>query len=318
MLIAADDDVRKRLKVVLAAEEAAGVLALRWMAAHEGVELVAILTSMPGEAKRDPVVVDAARRLGCSLLPSAQVRDPALASWLRSEDVDLLINVHSLHVMNGDVVAVPRIGSFNLHPGPLPGYEGLNAPSWAIFNGEPCHAVTLHWMVAGVDTGAIAYDAWFSLDPNATGLSASLQCVRLGLSLIEALVGTALADPAAIPARPQERAQRRYYRRSEVPFDGKLDWHQSVASPRRVHPGGQLPPHALALGASCHAFRRNPPRDRRCSAYWAGVPSAARYAGGRRCGRSCGDCRRMARPAADPPGWEGEARRGVSSAGRPT
>ena len=216
--------------MVLAAEEAAGILALRWMVAREGVELVTVLTATPGETKRRPGVADAARHLGCTPLPSEQVRDPVLAKWMRSEGVDLLINVHSLHVIHGDVVAAPRIGSFNLHPGPLPGYAGLNAPSWAIFNGEQRHAVTLHWMAAGIDTGAIAYDAWFHLDPTATGLSASLQCVRLGLPLVEVLVATALADPAAIPARPQDGAKRRYYKRSEVPFDGKLDWHRSAAS----------------------------------------------------------------------------------------
>jgi methionyl-tRNA formyltransferase len=220
--------LRSPLKVVLAAEEAAGILTLRWIAAQEEVELVAVLTATPGEHR--PGVVDVARHLGCTLLPSEQVRDPALARWMRSEGVDLLINVHSVHVIHGDVAAAPRIGSFNLHPGPLPGYAGLNAPSWAIFNGEQRHAVTLHWMTVGIDTGAIAYDAWFALDPTATGLSASLQCVRLGLPLIETLVATALADPAAIPARPQDRAKRRYYKKSEVPFDGKLDWHRSAAS----------------------------------------------------------------------------------------
>jgi methionyl-tRNA formyltransferase len=218
------------LKVVLAAEEAAGILALRWMAVQKGIELVAVLTASPGETKCRPRAADAARHLGCTLLPSERVRNPDLGRWMRSECIDLLINVHSLYVIHGDVVAAPRIGSFNLHPGPLPGYAGLNAPSWAIFNGEQSHAVTLHWMTAGIDTGAIAYDAWFHLDPTATGLSASLQCVRLGLPLVEALVATALADPAAIPARPQDRTKRRYYKRSEVPFDGKLNWHLPAAS----------------------------------------------------------------------------------------
>jgi UDP-4-amino-4-deoxy-L-arabinose formyltransferase/UDP-glucuronic acid dehydrogenase (UDP-4-keto-hexauronic acid decarboxylating) len=216
--------------VVLAAEEAAGTLALRWMAAQEEVALIAVLTATPGDAKGRPGVADAARDLGCTLLPAEQVRDPGFGRWMRSEGVDLLINVHSLHVIHGEVVAAPRIGSFNLHPGPLPGYAGLNAPSWAIFNGEQRHAVTLHWMAPGIDTGAIAYDAWFDLDPTATGLSASVRCVRLGLPLVEALVATALADPAAIPARPQDRTKRRYYKRSEVPFGGKLDWHRSAAA----------------------------------------------------------------------------------------
>ena len=38
-----------------------------------------------------------------------------------------------------------------------PEYAGLNAPSWAIYNGEPAHGVTLHWMEAAIDTGPIAW-----------------------------------------------------------------------------------------------------------------------------------------------------------------
>ncbi len=81
----------------------------------------------------------------------------------------MLINVHSLLIMRGDVVEAPSIGSFNLHPGPLPGHAGLNAPSWAIFNDEARHAVTLHWMTAGIDTGAIVSEAWFDLPRTSSG-----------------------------------------------------------------------------------------------------------------------------------------------------
>jgi methionyl-tRNA formyltransferase len=208
----------------MAAEEAAGVQALRWIAAQQGVELVAVLTAAPSGTKRGVVVADVAGRLGCKLMPAEQVRDSDFGRWMRAERIDLLINVHSLYVIHDEVVAAPRIGSFNLHPGPLPGYAGLNAPSWAICNGERRHAVSLHWMAAGIDTGPIAYDAWFDLDTTATGLSASMRCVRLGLPLIEALVATALTDPRTIPAWPQNHAQRRYYKRCDIPFGGKLNW----------------------------------------------------------------------------------------------
>jgi methionyl-tRNA formyltransferase len=212
------------LKVVLVAEEAAGTEALRRLAAQERIELAAVLTGAPGGTKRGSVVAGIAGQLKCSLLPAEQVRNPAFGAWLRAEAVDLLINVHSLYVVHRDVLAAPRIGSFNLHPGPLPGYGGLNATSWAIFNGERRHAVTLHWMAPEVDTGAIAYEAWFDLEPTATGLSASMQCVRLGLPLVERLLAAALDEPAAIPARPLNDAHRRYYKRGEVPFGGRLDW----------------------------------------------------------------------------------------------
>lgn len=212
------------MRVVLAAEEAAGIQALRLIAAQEGIELVAVLTGAPSGTNRGVVVADVAQKLGCELLPAERVREQAFAAWLRDERVDMLINVHSLYIIHGDVVETPTIGSFNLHPGPLPGYAGLNVPSWAVFNGEERHAVTLHWMAAGVDTGAIAYEAWFDLKPNDTGLSCSMQCMRLGVPLVGQLIETALQDLTTIPAKPQSDGLRVLYKKSDVPFDGKIDW----------------------------------------------------------------------------------------------
>src|SRR5919109_2815282 len=138
------------LSVVLVAEEAAGLRALRLLDASEH-EVVAVLSSSGtgfGRPVRDPLAVT----------------DPAFAGELR--DVDLLLNVHSLHIAAPAVVAAPRTGSFNLHPGPLPEYAGLNAPSWAIYNGETRHAVTLHWMEPEVDAGPIAYAAELAIEPD--------------------------------------------------------------------------------------------------------------------------------------------------------
>ena len=56
-------------------------------------------------------------------------------------------------------------------------------------------------MEPGVDTGAIAYEARFDLSESDTGLSVSARCVREGVPLIERLLETAAADPAAIPRR---------------------------------------------------------------------------------------------------------------------
>ncbi|RMF71030.1 MAG: hypothetical protein D6738_14890, partial [Acidobacteria bacterium] len=138
--------------------------------------------------------------------------------------VDLLINAHSLYILAAEVVAAPTIGSFNLHPGPLPEYAGLNAPSWAIFHGASEYGVTVHWMEAGIDTGPIAFEERFPIGPDETGLSLGAACIRRGVPLLERLVAQAAADPEAIPRRAQDLSRRRVFRRREVPFDGRIRW----------------------------------------------------------------------------------------------
>jgi UDP-4-amino-4-deoxy-L-arabinose formyltransferase/UDP-glucuronic acid dehydrogenase (UDP-4-keto-hexauronic acid decarboxylating) len=207
------------MRVLLVAEEAAGIQVLRRLASS-GHELAGVLTA-PQTRGGGATVAGVAEGLGLAIEPSERVRDPALSAWIRDRHVDLLLNVHSLFVIHADVVAAPRIGSFNLHPGPLPAYAGLNAPSWAIYHGEERHAVTVHWMEPGIDTGAIAYERWFPIAETDTGLSLSLACVREGLPLVERLLED--AERGTIPALPQDRSRRRYFGR-EAPQEGRVEW----------------------------------------------------------------------------------------------
>jgi methionyl-tRNA formyltransferase len=210
------------VNVLLVAEESAGIQVLRALVRGPH-RLVAALTAAPTRGG-GATVASAAETAGVPVLESQRVSDPGLAHWIREQEVDLLLNVHSLYLIDTDVLAAPSIGSFNLHPGPLPAYAGLNAPSWAIYRGEKTHAVTLHWMEPEIDTGAIAYSAALEITDDDTGLSLSAKCVREGVPLIETLLETASNDRAAIPAVPQDLSKRRYFRRDAVPNDGKVVW----------------------------------------------------------------------------------------------
>jgi methionyl-tRNA formyltransferase len=129
---------------------------------------------------------------------------------LRERDVDILLNLHSLVVLGADVVAALRVGSFNLNPGPLPEYAGLNAPSWAIYRGESRHAVSLHWMDAGIDSGPIAYESSFEIDDSDTGLSltAQVRSQRRSAGSAARRRRRARPDPSSIPARAQDLGRR--------------------------------------------------------------------------------------------------------------
>jgi UDP-4-amino-4-deoxy-L-arabinose formyltransferase/UDP-glucuronic acid dehydrogenase (UDP-4-keto-hexauronic acid decarboxylating) len=216
--VSPETDVNGRPRVALVAEEAAGLAALKLLLAA-GLPPVMVLSDSP--AGRGATVSDEARRLGLSLRDPALVGAPDFGEELREAGLDLLLNVHSLHVAAAETVAAPRLGAFNLHPGPLPEYAGLNAPSWAIYNGETRHAVTLHWMEPEVDAGAVAYAAEVPIEPDDTGLSLSAKCVRAGLPLIERLLAD--AGRGTVPRAEQDASRRRWYG-AGPPHDGRLPW----------------------------------------------------------------------------------------------
>ncbi len=191
------------LRVVVVAQESAGIQTVR-LVAGSGHRLVYVLTDPAREPAPAASVASVARKLGVDVLDPALVRDADFATTLEEQRVDVLLNVHSLDVACADVVAAPLIGGFNLHPGPLPGYPGLNAPSWAISRGETQHGSSLHWMTADVDAGPIAYAATFPVGERDTGLTLTTRCVRAGLPLLGLLLGEAArGGRASVPAEPQ-------------------------------------------------------------------------------------------------------------------
>lgn len=217
------------LNILLVAEEAAGARLLRALS-DSGRHVVAVATDSRGARGGGASVAQSAERLGIPIWPAACVQDPAWSARLHDLGVHMLLNVHSLYRVHFDILKAVRYGGFNLHPGPLPRYAGLNAPSWAIYDGRTRHAVSVHKMDAGIDTGPVVYEAWFGISPSDTGLTVSNNCVKHGVPLMLALVDQLARDSGSLELRSLDPAGRTYHGR-EVPNNGRIDWHQPA---RRV------------------------------------------------------------------------------------
>jgi len=161
--------------------------------------------------------------MGFETWPAKLVKDPALAEQIRSRQVDILLNVHSLYIIDKEVVSAPRYGAFNLHPGPLPSYAGLNTISWALYRGEKTHGVTIHKMEPEIDTGPIVYQSSFPISEEDNALSLSFKSVKEGLQLMMKLLDVASADPEKIPLVPQDLSRWEYFG-GGVPQGGELCW----------------------------------------------------------------------------------------------
>lgn len=210
------------MNILLVGGESAGLQTLKATAGTEH-QLVGVLASPSRNGFPSAGIAGLAEKLGVPSWPARRVRDPDFAGFVRDSAVDLLLNVHSLYVIDRAVLEAPRLGCFNLHPGPLPECAGLNAPSWAIQQGARAHGVTLHWMAAAIDAGPLAYCERFPIEDTDTGLTVAMKCIRLGLPLIQRLLQAAATDPAAIPRLPQDLSKRRYFG-AGPPEGGQLSW----------------------------------------------------------------------------------------------
>jgi UDP-4-amino-4-deoxy-L-arabinose formyltransferase/UDP-glucuronic acid dehydrogenase (UDP-4-keto-hexauronic acid decarboxylating) len=210
------------VNILLVGEESAGAQTLKLLA-NSAHRLVGVMASPARKLAGGMTVWQHAEKMGFRTWPAEFVKDSSFAEVIREVKVDLLLNVHSLFVIKPEIVKAPRFGSFNLHPGPLPRYAGLNAPSWAIYRGEKSHGVTLHKMHAGIDTGEISYQAMFAIEDSDNGFSVSAKCIKLGLELIKQLLDAAEQNPGSIPMIKQDLTQREYFGKG-TPEDGVLAW----------------------------------------------------------------------------------------------
>ena len=91
-------------------------------------------------------------------IPIVRVRDlngDACAAALQKFSVDLLI-LGGTPIIRASVLAVPRLGTLNVHMAALPEFRGMNVAEWSIYHDAPA-TVTVHFVDAGVDTGAVLY-----------------------------------------------------------------------------------------------------------------------------------------------------------------
>jgi natural product biosynthesis luciferase-like monooxygenase protein len=146
----------------------------------------------------DPQVARwAARREVPHLLPSDD-----LAAALGREPFDYLLSVANLRVLGRELLALPRQGAINFHDGPLPRYAGLNAPAWAILNGEAEHGIAWHRMTERVDAGDLLVQRAVAIAPDDTALTLNLKCYEAGIDafreLVDRLVDGSLAPTAHV------------------------------------------------------------------------------------------------------------------------
>jgi methionyl-tRNA formyltransferase len=210
------------MNILLVGEESAGIRTLRLLAKSRH-RVVGVLASEKPRYGGPATLWKTAQELGYRTWAAESVRHSAFARQVREDHVHLLLNIHSLYLIDDEVLRAPKIGSFNLHPGPLPRFAGLNPVCWALYFGEKTHGVTLHRMTAEIDAGPIVYQSIFPITEMDTGLSVSLRCMQEGLHLVSRLLAEMTANPVELPQVPQDLTQRRRFSR-EVPHRGRIIW----------------------------------------------------------------------------------------------
>jgi methionyl-tRNA formyltransferase len=191
-----------RVRTVFLGSGAFAVPSLRALAAHDAVDLVAIVTAPPRPAgrglhlERSPVH-DAAE---APVLTPTRLRDPQAVAAILDLDPALVVLADYGQIVPAALLD-PPFGALNLHPSLLPRHRGASPIPAAIVAGDRETAVTLMRMDAGLDTGPIVAVERVPLTGSETAPELEARLAGLAAGLLDRSLEPWLRGD--LPATPQ-------------------------------------------------------------------------------------------------------------------
>lgn len=196
-----------------------------------GDNVIGLITHQdsPGEKIWFKTPAIAARERGIPVLTPPSVNTLEWDDRIQAMQPDLILSVYYRQMISERILAIPKLGSFNMHGSLLPKYRGRAPINWAVLHGEPRIGMTLHRMVKRADAGEIIDQQGVDISPDDTAEQAFRKVLPCALEVLERQIDRLLAGTAT--GTPQDEGQATYYG-GRTPEDGRIDW---SATSRQIH-----------------------------------------------------------------------------------
>jgi methionyl-tRNA formyltransferase len=161
------------------------------------------------------------------------LRDAAARARLAAYAPDLVVVVAYGLILPKAVLALPRLGCWNVHASLLPRWRGAAPIQRAILAGDTETGVDLMQMEAGLDTGPVLLEARTPIAPDDTGGSLHDRLAALGAAtLADGLARVLRGEPLAPTAQRDDGVA---YAHKLDKAEARLDWNEpAVALARKV------------------------------------------------------------------------------------
>ncbi len=166
----------------------------------------------------------AAREKGLPIFTPEKINLPEWIEKIAALQPDLVLSVYYRNMISSRILALPRLGAFNMHGSLLPKYRGRAPINWAVLHGEPRIGMTLHRMVKAADAGAIVDQDGVDLGPRDTAEEAFRKVMPCARRVLARQIDALLAGTAK--ETPQDDTQATYFG-GRKPEDGRINWTQT-------------------------------------------------------------------------------------------
>jgi methionyl-tRNA formyltransferase len=161
-----------------------------------GHRIVGVVTSPGPPRRRSGAYLDVAAAVDPNVDLLISNHPSRWATMLAPLEPDLILCAGMPWKLPAVFLAMPRLGSINIHPALLPRHRGPYPFEWALRNGDLETGITIHRMAGEFDTGAILAQTRVPIldDDDFNSLMDKFPAVFPGL-LAEALARVARGDP---------------------------------------------------------------------------------------------------------------------------
>jgi methionyl-tRNA formyltransferase len=176
-----------------------------------------------------PSVKNLAEKRGLSVFKDPDLKNPNDVAYLKHMNPDLIFSFYFRSLIPVEILAVPKLGAFNMHGSFLPKYRGRAPINWAVLNGETRTGATLHVMEAKADAGDIVDQEAVPIGLDDTALEVQTRVTQAAVEVLSRQID-ALKEGRAPRKRQIESEATTFGRRTAA--DGAIDWSKTA---REIH-----------------------------------------------------------------------------------
>ena len=129
---------------------------------------------------------------------------------MESLEPEVLFSFYYRDLIPAAILAMPRLGAFNMHGSLLPRYRGRACVNWAIIHGETETGATLHWMTPRPDEGDIVDQERVPIGEKDTALDVMLKVADAAEKVLTRSLP--LIEAGKAPRIPQDGSKATYWR----------------------------------------------------------------------------------------------------------
>jgi methionyl-tRNA formyltransferase len=157
------------------------------------------------------VVKELATAAGVAVLQPEKASDPGFLNQLRALQPDVILVAAYGQILKRELLAIPRLGAFNLHGSLLPRHRGAAPVQYSIWKGDAVTGVTLFRIEPALDSGPVVGMVETPIEAHETSGRLMLRlaelCVPMTLDVLGQLErGTAefrVQDPSGVTLAPK-------------------------------------------------------------------------------------------------------------------